>query len=329
MHKLPARQFYFVERKKQNVSDRSRLRLPRGKVETRRVTVCVAAVASHGSTIVCIADKALSYGDQIVWDSDSTKIICLNGGDAVALTAGAEGYIARYLMKISPFKGYKNDLLGIICFLEEKYKETFEEIQDIEVLIPHGITREQYVAAISSPGEKPVIQCINEQMTKFQRNFDCQLLVCGFWGGSQPYILDIGPPGRVTDYTAIGFHAVGEGASSAVGRLLFVGHKRTDGVAHTLFDCFDAKAAAEMTASVGYEWDGYFITGAGARRLVEDAKPLIDRVWAKRNRSPFRKKKDPDALPNPPGDWEIRLRKFVAKSLGVENDIGIRVDKID
>jgi hypothetical protein len=33
------------------------------------MTVCLAAFAQNHQAIVCIADKGLSYGDHIQWDS--------------------------------------------------------------------------------------------------------------------------------------------------------------------------------------------------------------------------------------------------------------------
>ena len=42
------------------------------------MTVCVAALAADFNAVVCVADKALSYGEYIQWDSDSSKIVKIN-----------------------------------------------------------------------------------------------------------------------------------------------------------------------------------------------------------------------------------------------------------
>jgi hypothetical protein len=285
------------------------------------MTVCVAAIASDDSVIICVADKALSFGDFVSWDSDTSKIIVLSGRKAVAMTAGNDKYVMRYLSKIMDFPGYSGPFDVTTSFLEDKFRELLVEVQNIEVLTPNGINRELYEKALIEPGDKPIISVINSRIKELCGTLDVELMVCGHSSDRGAYIVTICPPGLIQDHTTNGFYAIGEGAHYAISRLLFVEHKRTDGVAHSLFDCFDAKATAEMTPSVGYEWDGYFVTGACARPLLEEAKPLIDRVWAKRNRSPFKKTKDPDALPGPPRDWELKLRQFVAKSLGVDNDL--------
>jgi hypothetical protein len=38
------------------------------------MTICCAAFGDNSKAIVCIADKGISYGDTIQWDSDSSKI---------------------------------------------------------------------------------------------------------------------------------------------------------------------------------------------------------------------------------------------------------------
>jgi hypothetical protein len=277
------------------------------------MTVCIAALSAKGACIICLADKALSYGD-VSWDSDSAKIIPLGKNEAVALTAGSDRYITRLLGKITEFSGYTEPVITVIKFLEEKFQECVREIQDIEILLPRMLTREQYLSAISGTGVNEHIKGIDRDLRSFQ--FDCELIICGFVKKSLPYILLLEPPGLVTDCTNNGFCAIGSGAEKALSRLLFVDHKREHGVAHVLYDCFDAKANAEMNFFVGYDWDAYLLSGGRVKTVPQKAKPLLDRVWAKRNRSPFTKTRDPDDLPPPPRNWEMQLRQIVAETLG-------------
>jgi hypothetical protein len=280
------------------------------------VTVCIAALAASGGCIVCVADKALSYAD-VAWDSDVDKIIRIGTRrSACALTSGADKYLTRFLRKIDDFAGYNGPLNETINYLEDKYKECITEMQQIEILTPNAITREEYIGALASETQSPIIQAIREQLEKFRKEFDCELLVCGFAQQTQPYLLWLYPPGNVTDCTNNGIAAVGGGAEKAMSRLLFVEHKKSNGVAHVLYDCFDAKANAEMSAFVGYEWDACLISESRVKELDAEAKPLLDRVWAKRNRSPFKKKRELGEMKGPPRDWEMRLRKLVAKSFG-------------
>ena len=69
-----------------------------------------------------------------------------------------------------------------------------------------------------------------------------------------------------------------------------------------------------MAPGVGFEWETRLVTAAGAKPLHEEAKPLLDQVWEKYSRSPFEKRKKDD-LPNPPKDWEMKLRTLIAATL--------------
>ena len=77
------------------------------------------------------------------------------------------------------------------------------------------------------------------------------------------------------------------------------------------YDCFDAKAHAEMAAGVGYAWDAYLVTSRGSVPMDKNMKPIIDQVWAKSNRSPFDKREEDD-LPEPPDDWRKQMHTMAA-----------------
>lgn len=283
------------------------------------MTVCIGSIAASGGMIVCVADKALTYGvgaDEIVWASDSSKIVTLDRTGTVALSAGTEGPSARFLRKLQATCDFRGPIPEIITVLEAQFGQCVEEVQDIEVLRLNGLSRQEYVQALSEGGNDLIAEIRTQMMSK-ARSYDCEMLICGYSGHSSPYLLHIGPPGAVTDFTNIGFHAVGSGAQQAISRFLSVDHERSDGVVHTLFDCFDAKASAEIMPSVSYEWDACFIQAGSIGHFPPEGKRLLDRAWADRNRSPFRKlkKDDPDRLPKPPRDWQMRLRGYVADVL--------------
>jgi len=303
---MPVRRRYAFPLKHDKVSS-SRGDSQRG----RFMTVCVAALGSGGATIVCVADKALSYGDYIQWDSDSTKLVPLGTGDTVALVAGTELYITRFLGRIEKWDGFAGEREEIKRFLEDEFQKCLIEMQNVEVLLPHALTRPEYVAAISGGDINQHIESVATKMAKF--DFDCQLLVCGYDCDSKPYIFDVSPPGKVTDFTNTGFHAIGSGAEKAISRVLFSEHTRDHGVSQTLFDCFDAKANAEMAVGVGYAWDASFVTMRGSFTAHDGVKPLIEKVWSKFSRSPFAKR-NKDDLPDPPTNWQSQLREFIQAS---------------
>ncbi len=276
------------------------------------MTVCIAALAANSQVIVCIADKALSFGDQIQWDADSSKITTLDNNKSLILMAGSEGPTSRVLRKLDPltaeWSGDRNDLMDV---LEKKFKEAFSEEQEITLLHRQGMTKNDYLRAISGGQINRYMESLAVEVRDFR--FECALIICGFDKNNMPYIVLLEPPGTAIDCTARGFSAIGTGAEKSISGLLFAEYERAHGVAHTLYDCFDAKLHAEMAPGVGYDWEMRLITATGAVPLHEKAKPLLERVWSKYNRSPF-KKREKDDLPNPPIGWETKLRHLVLQS---------------
>jgi hypothetical protein len=190
-------------------------------------------------------------------------------------------------------------------------------MQDIEVLLPNLLSRELFEKALLKSPDSAYLNNLKGDLNSFGCEYDCQCLICGMDQNGRPYLYAINPPGAVTDWTNTGHYAIGTGSQIAFARLLSVDFKITNGLTHTLYDCFDAKVHAEVRSTVGIEWDGCIIYGReGIKDLKDDIKPLLDKVWAQRNRSPFKMKKEPDDMPDPPSRWRFRLRKLMAETLG-------------
>ncbi len=277
------------------------------------MTVCIAALAN--GLIVCIADKALTYGDKIQWDADSSKITSLDNNKSLILMDGDEGLTDRVLRKLNYLtQEWSGDRIELIIQLEKNFKEAFAEEQELCVLHPEMMTREDYIKAISGPEVNAKLYEISARISDFKNVFNCLLLVCGFDKDNIPYIIRLETPGIATDISNVGFGAIGVGMEKATSGLLFAEYKRSNGISRTMYDCYDAKLHAEMAPGVGYEWEMRLITRAGAVPLRDEAKSLLDSIWLKYNRSPFEKRKKDD-FPNPPRDWQMRLRNMVAASL--------------
>lgn len=277
------------------------------------MTVCIAALAANSQVIVCIADKAVSYGDHIQWDADASKITTLDNNKSLILMAGAEGPTNRVLRKLDPLTAeWSGNRIKLLAVLEEKFKEAFEEEQELKVLHQEMMTRKDYLKAISAGQINNHVEDIAVRIKNF--SFDCNLIVCGFDKQGAPYIILLEPPGLAIDCSNNGFQAIGTGWEKATSELLYTEYSRSHGVARTLYDCFDAKLHAEMAPGVGYDWEMRSITAAGAVPLRDEAKPLLEQVWVKYSRSPFEKRKKDDE-PNPPKDWEKKLRNLVAASI--------------
>ena len=277
------------------------------------MTVCVASLSDNEKCIVCVADKALSYGDYIQWDSDCSKIISLHDKAIALVASGRESHVTAVMEHIKAKCSFSGNRLEILSSLEEVYGHVFKLSQISEVLRPQLLSEEDYIKTIKTSKLNNHMVRIAELISQYI--LDCDLLICGFDNHESPYIYHIMSPGLVTDFTNVGFHAIGSGAEKAVSQLLFDEHKRSHNIARTLYECFDGKAHAEMAVGVGYGWDACFVTNSVIRPLADDGKRLVDKIWSKYNRSPFKKEKDDDELEDPPDDWDRQLDEIICSSL--------------
>jgi hypothetical protein len=281
------------------------------------MTVCIAALAAQGKAIVCMADKALSYGDTIQWDSDSSKMFALRSGGLVIMFSGDEEPISRILGKIIARESdLGDDVAGTRQILEEEYQEAAQEIVEARYLKPRLMTRDEYIRAISGNEINSFIESIAREVRAYEP--DAALIVSGFDAQQKPFILYVDSPGVVTDMTVTGFHSIGSGWEKSVSKLLFSDFSRKDPLHTVMYDLFDAKAFAEMAAGVGVDWDTRIITGHESGLLVPDnIDVLIERGWAEHEHHPFAiSPLDDDE--RPPQRWKSMLRSYAATIVPLE-----------
>ena len=275
------------------------------------MTICVAAIAKDYKAIVCVADKALSYQDQIQWDSDVSKMIQINPSGTLLMFSGDESPISKVMAALYA-KGkelWYKQRSEIVKVCEDEYKGVMDAMIEAKFLTPRLLKRADYTTALTGTAINSCMEGLAEEVANFE--LQCDLLVCGFDMHGVPFILDIKSPGIATDMTMTGFQAIGSAWEKAVARLLFSEHKRTHSIERALYDAFDAKAFAEMSQGVGYEWDATVILPHnGFHQVPEDIKKLIERVWAKANRSPFEKYDPKEDKKAPPPNWRKMLSDF-------------------
>jgi hypothetical protein len=279
------------------------------------MTICAAALAAKSRAIVCVADKALSYGDYITWESDSTKIIPLSHPGCLAMFSGEEEGISRVISALSAKENLGATASEIAKTCEGEYKTCVQELVDHRFLFPRLLTRDQYQRAVSAKQSNPIIESLSAEIKAF--NIACDLLICGFDSQSRPFILyQSNPSGTVSDLTMTGFGAIGSGYSYTLARLLFLTHKKEDDLDKVLYDTYDAKFSAEMSPSVGTDWDAVVIhldqdATPHITPVAEEINELIESVWFhKMALSPYEKPKDSDPDP-PPKNWKAKIKKYV------------------
>ncbi len=278
------------------------------------MTVCIGALAADSKAIVCVADKALTYGERIQWDADSTKIIQLEPGAPVVLMSGGEEESSRVIRSLHSNVASPRSIEKLVSSCEESYKKCLQELLRIKFLDSRLLTRKEYVSGITGPHINPYMHELADSLVNTGRKFGCDLLICGFDPRAKPFILYLTAPGVVTDMTRTGFHAVGSGVDQAIPRLLWLESKRTYPIERVLYNVFDAKANSEISVGVGYEWDANILVPergkTGVKEVPKEIKELIDTAWTKFTWSPFDEKSPqnrPDSLAK---DWKSRLKDY-------------------
>ena len=83
-----------------------------------------------------------------------------------------------------------------------------------------------------------------------------------------------------------------------------------------LFDVLDAKANAEMSTGVGFNWDAQVIFPDGIGVVPDKpVKDLLERAWDHHNLSPFEKWNRIDYMQKPGPRWKQRILDISRDSL--------------
>jgi hypothetical protein len=277
------------------------------------MTICIGALAANAKAVVCVADKYITFNQEILGETDSVKIVPIGENGAHAMISGNDDAILRVLAKLElkDDVGKNRDQTARSC--EEAYKEAEREMVEMRFLRPF-ITAGDYEKALLKKRVNRVIEAIADEISKNRGSeepvFNCALLFCGFDEQGKPYILNLAAPGVCTDMTLNGFSAIGSGSGYALQRLLNNEWSRKYPIDRALYEVFDAKVQAENDMNVGYNWDAIILTAEKVVPLPDDTKKMIDRAWIMLNRSPYETHDPIEDVPLPPKDWMPQLTTF-------------------
>jgi hypothetical protein len=286
------------------------------------LTICIAALADEGRAIVCVADKMLSFGEYLQWDSDVTKIIHIARTNTVGLIAGSLSHCEDVLNNLMhPEFGKRLD--DSVIKLRNAYENTFERFQETDVLFRHGLDRKSYRTLLGNTQVPRVLERIADEMDVFaSQRWDCDLMICGFDENQHAFNMSASAPGNVLVQTIQGYHSIGIASSIANSRLLFSKYKREHSIGRVLFDVLDAKVNAEMSAGVGFNWDGRVIFQDGIGEVPEKPiKELLERAWDHHNLSPFEKWSPIENMPKPGKGWQQKILSISRDNLAVRRFI--------
>lgn len=281
------------------------------------MTICIVALSQVTKAIVCVADKALSYRDtETQYDTDTTKIVHFGlEKKLVALISGGP-HSTQVLANLQAIPDLGDNVLATIQAAETAYHDAYQLAQEKAVLIPRGLNRQLYEKILTKPRVNSVIENTVVDMKKF--NMDCDIILAGFDTRNLPFILALEAPGQAFDVTRDGVFAIGAGFDKAIARVRSEDYQRGQDIRHVVYSLFDAKADTEDTFGIGFNWDGCVIRQNGnPNPLPTETKLLIEQVWSKYTRSPFKERDPIFDYQDPPDDWKDRLKELIPN---VEDD---------
>lgn len=284
----------------------------------RPVTVCVVATAAESSALVLISDKAVTRG-LMVSDTAICKMSRIGDTPWHALISGDIAICDEVLLRSEEALAQKpsaaDSFASMMRLVAKAYADTYESHLETETLKPKLLSRTDFANRPRRllPLPDGLLDEIAEDRKKFEREWTCDLIVCGFEStAGAPRLFRVTRPGTAFGEDRLGFTAVGIGDDAAIGRLMFLESSRDHDLDRVLWDAFEAKVQAEIIQGVGYKWDGHIILKARPKEAIlvpDKIHDLMDQVMNYTNWSPF----DFEPVPRydrPPKNWRRQVTRF-------------------
>jgi 20S proteasome alpha/beta subunit len=280
------------------------------------MTVCVAAFAADSEAIVLISDKAVTMGS-MVSDTSICKMSRIGDTNWHALISGDISIADAMLMKAESQlqQPPSNDLIEMMKVMGAAYAETYAEVLESTVLGSKLLTKKDVFtrSRMLLPLPEKLNDEIMEDRRLFERDWSCDILVCGFDAKEHPHIFRVSKPGHAWGEDRLGYSAIGIGADSAIGQLMTNESDRKHKLERVLWDAFDAKVQAEIMQGIGYSWDAHILLKSNPSKTIrvpeKPVQEIMDKAIGFLNQGPFDTEPiKPEDVP--PEDWKEQIVKF-------------------
>lgn len=286
------------------------------------MTVCVAALAKDSRAIVMVADKALTYGDNVyrpamTGETGIVKMLPLGDSGWNALVAGSPTFADLVVRRAANVASADPDVANSVTEMMECVKRAYQQEREQavidEVLQPRLLTKELFVARDAKMLPLDSTYLIDVANRIAQYNCDCSLLVCGFDGSNEGAIFTVNNPGVAASHALAGYGAIGIGDEIAISRLLWRQAEAEDDVDVALYQVFEAKAHAELIQGVGGSSDAWVMTPGRTAKVEPETIELLEMVFISASSIPFKPRPGWYEPQSPPPDWERKLKRFMRK----------------
>lgn len=215
------------------------------------MSVCIAAMANWGESIVIATDRMISTGITTA-DAVALKILGVHPNWAV-MYAGSLEHVAPILRQVRE-ELFDRDVTydDIERAILKAYQERLIAEETDTVLGRFGLKMEEFLATgIQRFGETNFAQLLTEIRQVSLGPEGLYFLVAGYDTNGGPHIFSINPPGKVENHDLTGFWAIGSGEYSALGSLFFQSYNKEFISERAVYHICEAKFMAERAAGVG------------------------------------------------------------------------------
>lgn len=238
------------------------------------MTVCIAALADVGKSLVLACDSMLS-GESFSGDHTALKMYPLTAPfQWWAMVAGDVSHAVPII---------ESAVLGLFGLSDST--NTRETVERAVVSAYQGVRRQLAEDLVLTPiganwgsvqGESVFAAKLAEELK--QVSVGCELLVAGFDWSGDGYIFSVTHPGIVRNHNVCGYEAIGTGAYNAMATLMYHSVNQEMKLAPVLYHVCESKFMAESADGVGRHTHVKIATGAGKMDAYELSDEFIDGI---------------------------------------------------
>jgi hypothetical protein len=278
------------------------------------MTVCIAAIAESGKSIISVTDQMLGAG---VMTADLPMML---KGKRIAQNwtasfAGNDVSVVPPIMRKVEERLDGDDASEVGRVFASVYQEERARVAEETILSPLGLDMKSFLDLLITENS-PELADLQRRIQML--DFDPVFLVAGFDEKGFPHILTVESPGTVRHYDSVGFWSIGSGAEAALSSLFYRRYHVYQSWQKALYMIAEAKFMSESSANVGKSslFNVMNRDGTWALLLNPDSAPLRT-IWEDEGRPPLPENLDeriseivkPDSFA-PAGDWkDIRQGK--------------------
>lgn len=214
------------------------------------MTVCIAALCENRDKVVLVSDTKVSFGDfsadmaVLKMESVFHRWMTLFAGEDVDHIPFILSRTRSLLSAIRKRKGATVTPQQVASSLQRAYEERLEAQIEAKVLRRYGYT----IKSFRDEGKKKRTASVyNSLCSKIASvKLSLKFLVAGFDVKNKGHIIVGGGEESPTDYTSLGFWAIGSGAEAALSSLIYHRERQHIGSARSVEECSYVACASKF-----------------------------------------------------------------------------------